>query len=84
MLIHLVYVSYKSESCTETEIENILNICHKNNPLVGITGILLYSEKKFLQYIGNTERYIFCGAWRVVKIAFILGFPQLTKWTPSS
>nr|MCU0392667.1 hypothetical protein [Thermoflexibacter sp.] len=32
----------------------------------------------------NTERYIFCGAWRVVKIAFILGFPQLTKWTPSS
>ncbi|MEQ9165113.1 MAG: BLUF domain-containing protein, partial [Fulvivirga sp.] len=48
MLSQLVYVSNRKPNCTEEEIEKILASCKKNNPPLNITGILLYSDKKFI------------------------------------
>jgi len=51
MLSHLVYVSSRTPKCTEAEIQKILASCQKNNSGIGITGVLLYSNSQFVQYM---------------------------------
>lgn len=51
MLSQLIYVSNRSENCTEKEIQKILVSCEKNNPPLNITGVLLYSDTKFIQLV---------------------------------
>ena len=51
MLSQLVYVSNRKSNCTEEEIEKILESCKKNNPPLAITGVLLYSDTKFIQLV---------------------------------
>ncbi|MEM7550470.1 MAG: BLUF domain-containing protein [Bacteroidota bacterium] len=50
-LSRIVYTSRKSDSCTNQEIEKILESCRKNNSKDHITGILLHSDDKFIQYL---------------------------------
>lgn len=58
MLSHLAYISKRKPNCTDQEIENILSSCKKNNPPIGITGILLYDDLKFLQYVEGDYKQI--------------------------
>ena len=58
MLSQLVYVSNRKKNCTEEEIENILALCKKNNPPLDITGILLYSDTKFIQLVEGEYKVI--------------------------
>lgn len=58
MLSQLVYVSNRKPNCTEEEIEKILASCKKNNPPLNITGILLYSDKKFIQLVEGESKVI--------------------------
>ncbi len=51
MLSHLAYVSVRKKNCTDEEIEKILAACKINNAPLDITGVLLYSESKFIQYV---------------------------------
>ncbi|HAI74724.1 MAG TPA: bluf domain protein [Microscillaceae bacterium] len=51
MLTQLIYVSRRKPNCTEAELSKILDACTKNNPELGVTGVLLYSGEKFLQYV---------------------------------
>jgi hypothetical protein len=51
MLSHLVYISARKSNCTQQEIDKILASCEKNNSSIDITGVLLYSENQFIQYI---------------------------------
>ena len=51
MLAQLIYVSDRKETCTDQNVGKILVACKKNNPALGITGVLLYSETKFIQMI---------------------------------
>ncbi|MCC5943310.1 MAG: BLUF domain-containing protein [Bernardetiaceae bacterium] len=51
MLAQLLYVSNRNSNCTQEEIDNILAACKKNNPPLYITGVLLYSERKFIQLV---------------------------------
>jgi hypothetical protein len=51
LLAQLVYVSDRSASCTQDQIEAILTSCRKNNPPLNITGILLYSDTRFIQLV---------------------------------
>ena len=51
MLSHLVYVSTRKKNCTDKEIAQILETCRKNNLARDITGVLLYSETQFVQYL---------------------------------
>lgn len=50
-LYRLIYTSSRRAKCDDTEIEKILNSCKKNNPHENISGILLHSEKRFVQYL---------------------------------
>lgn len=51
MLSHLVYVSTRKKNCTDKEITQILEACRKNNLAKDITGVLLYSDTQFVQYL---------------------------------
>lgn len=51
MLSHLVYVSTRKSNCTDEEIAKILAACKKNNKDQDITGVLLYSDTHFVQYL---------------------------------
>ncbi len=55
---YLVYVSKRAASCTDDEIQNILNACERNNTHSDATGVLLYSDKKFIQYLEGDYRKI--------------------------
>ncbi len=50
-LHRLVYTSYRKAECTDKEIENILAACKRNNPGLNITGVLIHSKKRFIQYL---------------------------------
>ena len=54
-LYQLIYSSIRNPSCTDAEIEDILKSCKKNNPKENITGILLHSRNRFIQYIEGTS-----------------------------
>ncbi len=58
MLSQLVYVSNRKPNCTPAEIENILTACKKNNPPLNITGVLLYSDTKFIQLVEGEAKVI--------------------------
>ncbi len=59
MLSHLVYISRLTPKCTDSEIEKILASSRKNNPELEVTGVLLYSDTHFLQYIeGDYKKLI--------------------------
>lgn len=58
MLSHLVYVSSRKPNCTQEEIEKILASCQKNNAGIDITGVLLYSDTHFVQYIEGEYKII--------------------------
>jgi hypothetical protein len=58
MLSQLVYVSNRKPICTAVEIENILASCKKNNPSLDITGVLLYSDTKFIQMVEGSSKTI--------------------------
>lgn len=49
MLISLVYVSRASHDLTEEELLTILDKSRKNNTALGITGMLLYRDRVFIQ-----------------------------------
>ena len=59
MLSHLVYVSTRTPKCTDAEILKILASCKKNNSDIGITGVLLYSQTNFVQYIEGEYKTLF-------------------------
>lgn len=58
MLSQLVYVSNRKPNCTQEEIDKILLSCKKNNPPMNITGVLLYSDKKFIQLVEGEAKVI--------------------------
>lgn len=58
MLSHLIYVSNRAPHCTQAEIEKILDSCKRNNVKYDITGVLLYSDTKFVQYIEGEYKEI--------------------------
>lgn len=58
MLSQLVYVSVRKDNCTAEEIEKILDACKRNNAQLDITGVLLYSDTHFVQYLEGDYKEI--------------------------
>ena len=57
-LYRLVYTSFRKPNCTEQEINKILASCKKNNPDRDITGVLVHSDKRFIQYIEGSKEEV--------------------------
>ena len=58
MLSQLVYVSNRKSTCNQSEIDKILASCKKNNPSLNITGVLLFSDTKFIQLVEGEAKVI--------------------------
>lgn len=57
-LYNLVYVSHRPPSCDNEQIENILTTSRQANLEKNITGVLLHSENRFLQYLEGDQKQI--------------------------
>jgi hypothetical protein len=51
MLVRLMYASRAAESASEADLATILQQSKKNNPGVGVTGVLCFSAGIFLQVL---------------------------------
>lgn len=67
MLSNLVYISFRKPNCTEAEITLILEACNRNNKKLDVTGVLLYSDKQFVQYLEGEYKEIF-GLYDKIKL----------------
>ncbi|MEM7109845.1 MAG: BLUF domain-containing protein [Bacteroidota bacterium] len=63
--MNLVYLSQREPHCDSKEIDNILAACTKNNQKLDITGVLLYSEKQFVQYLEGDNEKIFSLYYKI-------------------
>ncbi|MFY0686670.1 MAG: BLUF domain-containing protein [Cyclobacteriaceae bacterium] len=50
-LTRLVYSSVRMKSCTDESIQEILDTSRKNNPKSDITGLLVHTDRRFLQIL---------------------------------
>lgn len=66
-LYNLVYVSSRKTNCTQIVLEDILAKSRKNNQLKDITGVLLYSDNRFLQYLEGDKEEIFSLYKKIAK-----------------
>ena len=54
---YLIYSCFRPSQSTDQQIQEILEVSQVNNDQDQITGILLYSETKFVQYLeGDKEK----------------------------
>lgn len=81
MLSQLVYVSNRKSNCTEEEIEKILASCKKNNPALNITGVLLYSNTKFIQLVEGDAKVI-TTLYDKIKLDARHGNPMMLSYGP--
>ena len=57
-LYQLVYTSVRKQTCDEREIQKILDSCKRNNVSKDITGVLLHSDDRFIQYLEGSKEII--------------------------
>lgn len=58
MLSQLVYLSIRDTSCSNEEVSQILEASVANNGKRDITGVLVYSQTKFLQVLEGNQHHI--------------------------
>jgi|GEM_PF-442180 len=51
VLYRLIYSSSRKKSCSDTDIDQILEASRKNNPSKNITGLLVHTDDRFLQIL---------------------------------
>ena len=81
MLSQLVYVSNRKPTCTNEEIDKILASCKKNNPGLGITGVLLYSDTKFIQLVEGDAKVIM-NLYDKIKLDSRHSSPMMISYNP--
>lgn len=56
MLVRLIYISYASKDMSDADIQQILEKSQINNKSRRVTGLLMYSERYFLQCLEGERR----------------------------
>lgn len=54
----LLYVSIATKPLTDSELVDLLEVSRKNNAAAGVTGMLLYKDKKFMQLLEGDEKEV--------------------------
>jgi hypothetical protein len=57
-MIQLSYVSSTDTEVSASELLKLLQQCHKNNPPLGVTGMLLYGNGTFLQTLEGDDAVV--------------------------
>jgi hypothetical protein len=83
-MVRLIYFSELSQNIKRKDLENIVESSRKNNPRHGITGMLCYDPKFFLQWIEGPRNAVnalyvtLCQDTRHVKMT-ILEYSEITS-----
>jgi len=59
MTSSLIYASIRDKNCSENDIHDILFTSRNKNKLLGITGVLVYSDTMFVQYLEGDRKQVF-------------------------
>ena len=54
-MFYLIYVSHAADGLKSSDLHDILKKAHEVNANLGITGLLLYKNKRFMQLIEGQE-----------------------------
>lgn len=57
-LVSLVYVSFASNNMDESSLHEILRVSRENNQAAGLTGMLLYHNRLFIQALEGEESLV--------------------------
>ena len=57
-LYSLVYVSYARDDMSDAELSDLLAKSRENNAALGITGMLLYHNESFMQYLEGEKEEV--------------------------
>ena len=57
-MYHLIYISHAVHPFTQVELEQLLTSARRNNKRLGITGMLLYLNEKFIQVLEGERQAI--------------------------
>ena len=58
LLFNLVYASTLTDGVSSADVDDIINASHRNNSLVGITGILVLGSDVFFQWIEGPKEQV--------------------------
>jgi hypothetical protein len=57
-MYYLVYISTATIQFTEQQLKDLLVHCHRSNSQAGITGLLFYCNKKFIQLLEGEKQVV--------------------------
>lgn len=57
-LTRLIYASSKTDECSDSDIEAMMASAHRNNPKLGLSGILCFNRKFFLQCLEGPREQV--------------------------
>jgi hypothetical protein len=63
----LIYVSIANEPFSDPDLVELLNVSRCNNELSGITGMLLYKDRRFLQILEGDEHAVRTTYGRILR-----------------
>jgi hypothetical protein len=55
MLYHLIYLSSATQEFDEASLDDLLDVARRNNASLGVSGMLLYNDGNFIQYVEGEE-----------------------------
>ena len=57
-MIRLLYISHATREISEAQIQDILQSSRRNNPALGITGVLVHGGGQFMQILEGPEHAV--------------------------
>ena len=57
-MIRLLYISHATREISEAQIQDILRSSRRNNPALGITGVLVHGGAQFMQILEGPEHAV--------------------------
>lgn len=57
-MIRLLYISHVAPAVTDQQVQNILTSARQNNPINGITGVLVHGGGLFMQVLEGPEEKV--------------------------
>jgi len=57
-MIRLLYISHATREISEAQIQDILQSSRRNNPALGITGVLVHGGAQFMQILEGPEHAV--------------------------
>ena len=55
LIFHVIYVSTATEPLSSGQLQDLIHVSRQRNSSLGLTGLLLYADKRFMQVLEGPE-----------------------------